>query len=148
MISQLRRMLLPLLFFILFNTLVGCTVQSASINNVYRSPRNIRSGQVAVLINKSKEIKLLSIDGKSISVSSDNLPIFISSGNHTIYFYLGKNNYFSGVNHMLVLKVLFKPNQKYVMRNNSKGSAWVENSNGLVVSSVISNMSFSKDRGF
>ena len=60
--------------------------------------------------------------------------------------YIGKNNYASDVNHMMVLGAAFKANETYYVNTNGT-QAWIENANGHKISAERSTMKVNKSVG-
>lgn len=121
----------------LFLTLCACSFQVSGIQNAYKSP-NRASSEVATL-SVSPNSTLVSIDGESTNSQS----VTLTPGRHKIVLYSGKNNYFSNVNHMIVLEVNFKAGINYSVKVN-KTTVWIVDSNNHTVSSIISKMDVTK----
>lgn len=115
--------------------LSGCSIQIAGLNNCYQNPANQTKSAIATLNVASDDITIVSIDGKSISGEH----IALYPGEHKVTLYIGSNNYVSDVNHMIIIAAKFNANCDYTLKS-KLCKAWVEDANGAVVSSVISDM--------
>jgi hypothetical protein len=129
--------MIRLLLFLFFFSLSACSIQVSGLQNAYESPTN--GPNVAMLHVASKNVRLISIDGKSMHGRS----IALKPGMHQFSLYSGKNNYISDINHMIVLSARIKAGITYYIKTNNQ-DVWIENSLGSKVSSIDSQMSMSK----
>lgn len=134
----MQKMARLLLVTALFLSVCACSIQVSGMQNTYESPNRALS-DVAVLKVTSGAASLISIDGKSINDNSTTL----EPGIHKIVLYVGKNNYTSSVNHMVVLSAHFKAGMNYIIRANGR-EAWIEDALGRKVSVIVSKMDMNK----
>lgn len=119
--------------------LSGCSIQVAGFSGSYEKPTNIAESQVAKLSVASKDLRIISIDKKSITANT----VALYPGNHKITLYVGANNYASKINHMVVITADFEANKVYFLRLKS-GKVLIENANGTIISSIVSDMHVKK----
>lgn len=127
------------LFFILGLILGGCSIQIAGVNGAYQAHSYKTSSDVAMLSSSSNIITIINVDGKSVNKKS----IVLKPGKHEVTLYIGKGNYVSKINHIVVLSADFKPGYSYFVKSKNY-NAWIENSHGVKVSITISNMQVHK----
>jgi hypothetical protein len=132
-----------LLLIILLASLNGCSIQINGLHDAYQSPNTVNAMDMATLQLPAKNILVMSVDGKSIRTNLGVKPLMLNPGEHEITLYIGKNNYVSKVNNMVVLSASFKANETYFIKA-TEADIWIENSQGIKVSSIKSTMKFDK----
>lgn len=118
----------------------GCSIQVAGLSGAYSESLSKVSSDSAILNIATDNVRVISIDGKSINKKST---IFFNPGHHEITLYVGANNYVSKVNHMMILAVTFIPQHSYFLKS-SVNNIWIEDAQATSVSSVVSDMLIKK----
>jgi|WetSurMetagenome_2_1015567.scaffolds.fasta_scaffold651707_2 hypothetical protein len=77
--------------------------------------------EIARLSVTLSDIRIISIDGKSISDNTINL----YPGEQKVTLYIGINNYVFEINYMVIIAAKFKANNDYFLKSNL-GKTWIE----------------------